>query len=452
MPKHGVVVVVLLVALASGATARNATPASSTETFTCTVPGSLPLPPPTRPHYALTVRVGPRLRLVTGTLDVRFAPEQATDRIVFRLWANSGYSIGKGGRLTVGDVRAAGRPVRSSRPNPTTLVVERALQRGEAIALSMTWRLRLPLGATDRLYGGPVARLGSFFPLLAWNPRAGWQMDRGSAIGWETWTSPTADFDVRVAAPRGLRVVASGEQVGPTPWRARAVRDFALAVGRFRVVRGTAAAPRRVRLTVAVHGASLSAARQLLERARAALEEHARRFGPYPWRTFAVAGFDLDRFSWEYPTLIFASTTDPDPGPGLLAHEVGHQWFYSLVGNNQARDPWLDETLATWAQARFANNVDRIAALPVPEAVRNQLGQPMLFWDAFSIPTFIAGAYNQGVQALASLGDPEVVDCALRLYALRNAYGIAAPADLLVALEEFFPEARQKLEAYGARF
>ena len=65
---------------------------------------------------------------------------------------------------------------------------------------------------------------------------------------------------------------------------------------------------------------------------------------------------------------------------------------------------------------------------------------------------FIDGAYNQGVQALASLGEPEDVDCALRLYALENAYEIADPADLLRALERFFPAARRQLEAYGARF
>ncbi|MCK7481703.1 MAG: hypothetical protein M0C28_34445 [Candidatus Moduliflexus flocculans] len=28
-----------------------------------------------------------------------------------------------------------------------------------------------------------------------------------------------------------------------------------------------------------------------------------------------------------------------------VAHEVGHQWFYHLVGNDQLDDPWLDESL-----------------------------------------------------------------------------------------------------------
>ena len=306
-------------------------------------------------------------------------------------------------------------------------------------------------GSSDRLYGGSMARLGSFFPLLAWNPGEGWQTDPPSSIGWEAWTSPTADFDVKVTAPRGLQVLASGEQVSSGRWRVHGVRDFALAVGRLTVVHGTAAAPGRVRLIVGVERGTRASARRYLGWARAALEAHARRFGPYPWSTFSLVGTEMDRFSWEYPTLAFGSTNGPTPRQGT-AHEIAHQWFYSLVGNNQARDPWLDEALATWGDARFTSRLAELVADPIPEPVRNQLGRPMRFWDEFDIAMFIDGTYNQGVQALASLGEPEAVDCALRLYALENAYEIADPVDLLRALERFFPDAQQKLEAFGARF
>jgi peptidase M1-like protein len=403
------------------------------------------------PRYVLSVHVHRGLRLVTGTLAVTFTPGIATDRLVFRLWPNEPFLAQKGAKLTVSAVRWRGKPVRLQRPDPTTLVVRRRLTAGAHAQVSMKWRLHLPVGSFDRLYGGSMARLGSFFPLLAWDPRSGWQTDPPSAIGWETWTSPAADFSVRVTAPRELRVLASGRQVGRGRWTARAVRDFALAVGRFTVATGTAAAPGKVRVMVGVEGRSRTFAQAVLADARAALEAHAQRFGPYPWPTYTVVASDMYRFSWEYPTLVFVSANAPDPAAGV-AHETGHQWFYSLVGSNQARDPWLDETLATWAQVRFSNELAAELALPIPEGVRNQLGQPMSFWDQFAIPEFIAGAYDQGFQALASLGDPDMVDCALGLYVRDNAYRTAAPSDLLSALLAFFPNARQKLEAYGARF
>jgi aminopeptidase N len=33
----------------------------------------------------------------------------------------------------------------------------------------------------------------------------------------------------------------------------------------------------------------------------------------------------------------------------VIAHEAAHQWFYNLVGNDQADEPWLDEALAQYA-------------------------------------------------------------------------------------------------------
>lgn len=30
------------------------------------------------------------------------------------------------------------------------------------------------------------------------------------------------------------------------------------------------------------------------------------------------------------------------------AHEVAHQWFYAVVGNNGYREPWLDESFASF--------------------------------------------------------------------------------------------------------
>jgi hypothetical protein len=445
-----VAVVVLAVAAAAASALGAGGPAEAR--VACPVNAAFRQPPAPRPRYALTVRVHAGLRRVTGSLRVTFTPERPTDRVVFRLWANSPFLGNKGARLTVGSVKLDGANAAVSRPDPTTLVLTRAIAANATVRVSMTFELRLPGGSRDRLYGGgPAARFGSFFPLLAWDPDEGWQTDPPSAIGWEAWTSPAADFEVTVSAPRGLQVLASGDRVAPTRWRAHGIRDFALAVGRFVVVRDTAAAPGPVRVVVAVEPRDRSSAGRFLAWTRAALESHARRFGPYPWKTFTLVGMDMDRFSYEYPTLVFQSTTDPTPLKGT-AHEVAHQWFYSLVGNNQSRDPWLDETLAEWGKVRFAGILAAAVANPMAAPARRQLGQPMPFWDRFPIPVLIDGVYTQGVQALASLGEPNVVDCALRLYAAQNAYGIAAPGDLLRALETFFPDARQKLEAFGAHF
>ncbi|KXK12923.1 MAG: putative aminopeptidase [Chloroflexi bacterium OLB14] len=37
-------------------------------------------------------------------------------------------------------------------------------------------------------------------------------------------------------------------------------------------------------------------------------------------------------------------------------HEIAHQWWYSLVGNDSALEPWLDEALATYSERIFYEN------------------------------------------------------------------------------------------------
>jgi aminopeptidase N len=37
----------------------------------------------------------------------------------------------------------------------------------------------------------------------------------------------------------------------------------------------------------------------------------------------------------------------------VVAHEVAHQWWYSLVGNDQIDEPWLDEAFAQFTTALY---------------------------------------------------------------------------------------------------
>ena len=148
----------------------------------------------------------------------------------------------------------------------------------------------------------------------------------------------------------------------------------------------------------------------------------------------------------EYPTLVYQPESTSN-----VPHETAHQWFYSLVGNDQARDPWLDEGLATWAESGITGG-PAFGSVPIPPQVGDKIGQPMTFWDNFDAGQYYLGVYLQTYRALRGLGPQSRVDCALRLYVHRNAYRTVRPGDLLDALQVFFPDARRKLEAHGARF
>jgi aminopeptidase N len=411
----------------------------------CAAPPPLAAPRADRPHYTLDVRVETGFRRVRGQVRVRFTVSRATDRLVFRLWPNGPLQRAGGQRLDVGAVTVDGGRPRAERPDPTTLVVHlhRPIDAGSAVTATVPWTLHVPVRSRDRIarYAGGL-RLGSFFPILAWDPERGWATDPPARILGESSTSPTADFDVRVQAPRGARVLVSGDPAANGVWHAHAVRDVGLAVGRFKVVTATVRRPKPVTVHVAISPSGSLTAATGLRLATASLNRLSRLYGTYPWRTYTVVfPPDFHQEGIEYPTLSFVGDVFVRQ---IVSHETAHQWFYSLVGNDQARDPWLDETLATWAQARLAGSFQTGLNL------RNvtHVGAPMSYWTGRQ-RLYFSEVYAGGVLALRSLGPAARIDCALRLYVARNAYRIARPGDLLDALNAVLPGAEARLRRFG---
>ncbi len=80
--------------------------------------------------------------------------------------------------------------------------------------------------------------------------------------------------------------------------------------------------------------------------------------GPYPYPTFVVAetgggsGMESPGLIW-IPRGLGAGQL-----PWLVSHETAHQWFYSLVGNDQARQPFADEAMADFL-ARYLTGTQR---------------------------------------------------------------------------------------------
>ena len=408
-------------------------------------------PDPARPKYTLRVDVRPTQGLVDGDQRVQFTPDIDTDRLVFRLWPNGPRSAPAGARLETGHVTVGGRVADSTLEDATTLVVRTGapFRAGQAVDVAMGWQLRVLGPANDRISrNGEAMRLGSFFPILPWEPGVGWATDPAVGGFAEASTAPTADFEMTVTVPPGFDVLASGTPDANRPghYTASAMRDVALSVGRFQTVSAVVRAPDPVQVTVGVHRGIADSPTTYLDRVVEALEDFGRRFGPYPWATFTMGITPELGGGIEYPTHVMQG-----PGTlGVVTHEVAHQWFYGLVGNNQGRDPWLDEGLASWGEARAEGRLERFKDRVIPEVARNKVGEPMTYW-ADKRQVYSEGVYVQGAQALAALGDPELVDCALRVFVAVNAYRIARQADLVKAAAAVFPGAAQTLAGFGVK-
>jgi hypothetical protein len=76
------------------------------------------------------------------------------------------------------------------------------------------------------------------------------------------------------------------------------------------------------------------------------------------------------RDGMEYPMLTLDGGNDPDYR-GLLAHEVGHNWFFGMVGNNETYRAFLDEGftqfLTAWGLGahRWGHRCDRTTNYPL---------------------------------------------------------------------------------------
>jgi hypothetical protein len=85
-------------------------------------------------------------------------------------------------------------------------------------------------------------------------------------------------------------------------------------------------------------------------------------FGRYAYPKMIVADA---RDGMEYPMLTLDGDLSPDY-KGLLAHEIGHNWFYGMIGSNETYRAFLDEGftqfLTAWA-------MDKIEEKPAPNTM-----------------------------------------------------------------------------------
>jgi hypothetical protein len=394
----------------------------------------------------LDLHIDPAGGKVDGRVSVRFTPDLPTDKLVFRLWPNGPRPAAGGAHLDVGPVEIGAHPASSSRPNPTTLEVPVTLAAGQGVDVVVPFNLTLPGPIDDRVAkAGDSLRLGSFFPILAWEPGVGWDTEPPVSGFAEASSAPTADFRASIDVPAGFDVLGTGIPDGSGRWTALSVRDFALSVGHFTEASGTAMAPQPVAVTVGVAGGVGESPQVYLAKIIKVLEAHSKRFGAYPWGAYTVAITPNLKGGIEYPMHVMQ-------GPGTIGrtttHEAGHQWFYGLVGDNQGRDAFLDEGLATYAEGRYEGTTTAFLSRVIPPDGKGRVDAPMTYWEPRQ-SIYYASVYVQGENVVASLGPLDQVDCALRLYVARTAYRIAKPADLVDAMVAVFPDAAGRMAAFG---
>lgn len=233
-------------------------------------------------------------------------------------------------------------------------------------------------------------------------------------------------------------------------FRADSVRDVSLTVGRLRTESREVDG---VRLHVGVPSSSVASAGEWADATAAAMRSLSTYLGPFPYRDLWVTVADSVGTGIEFPGSIQFGNVSPTRYPQLVPHEVAHMWFYGLVGNDQARDPWLDEALAEYAETLVDGTGARSVRFQAPSRVRDRVGRSMAWYAALRNPDlYAAGVYRQGGAMLhraRQAAGPATFDRLLRGYLNANAHRIATPRDFARAFASR-PKVIAILREYGA--
>jgi aminopeptidase N len=163
--------------------------------------------------------------------------------------------------------------------------------------------------------------------------------------------------------------------------------------------------------------------------AKAAVAKLETRLGPYPYRVLWIVqtagGFGMEGpgVAW-IPTGVGAANL-----AYLVTHEIAHQWFYGLVGSDQAREPFADEAPADFVTRDILGmrRASRCAAADLDRSIYR-----------YSNACYYEIVYIQGGNLLAAartkMGSTAFWD-AIRRYLADNRWGLVHTRTLLDALD-----------------
>jgi hypothetical protein len=370
--------------------------------------------------------------------------------------------------LTMGDVTAPGGAMKTRWRDEVNLELEPTtpIPTSEHISFTLNFTLNPPHDGGRFGYNAAsdVLTLGDWLPSVVPYENGGWLQYPYASAG-DLGVNATANYHVTYTSASPIVVAATGspQQIGATQWRydALSVRDVAATISPRLVNPLTNANLRRRVGNVTIYGFFLPehmvGGIPELDDSAAAFAGYSAIVGIYPYASYvltemAATSSGCGNYSQEYPMMALLN-------PGLLTHlptahtwdewepqhEVAHAWFYGAVGNDQMRDPWLDEALATSLNLEYVRGLgssDYAAAAKVmtaalrPYPVSASVFAFPLAGDCLLDTAYFLAVYSQGTTMLneirAAMGDSAYRQ-ALRDYYTAFTFKRARPADLLHA-------------------
>ncbi len=287
---------------------------------------------------------------------------------------------------------------------------------------------------------GSQVIVGNAVPLLAIHDGDGWNLDPYVSIG-ESFYSQVGSFRVTFDTPAAVKLASTGATTRTVRRGSRVlrtvvasqVRDFAWVSGPLRETTRTAARGIKVRVW-SLADMKAAAVQRTLAEAIDAVDDLDRSLGRYPYPELDVVLGDFTGFGgMEYPTLVLTQ-----PFAVAVVHEIAHQWWYGIVGDDEFDDPWLDEAFATWTEANHDGTAASLCAQARWLAPGDRVTNGMDFWEEHP-REYAPTVYTQGSCALQALSDVLGADrfaALLKAYVAAHRFGWSTTQDFQEAAQQ----------------
>jgi len=339
--------------------------------------GKVSSPTASRPVYRIRADYDDKARTVAGRMEVTLPKNRSEtwEEVYFRLYPNAfrrwqweEHSKPKEpGYLDVTEVKVNGRKAATHIDGTVMRVnLPKPLQPGQSARIEMKYRLKLPRGGSRLNAFGRTAFLAQWYPMLAVKDEDGWHTEPYTTVG-DPFYSQMSDFEVTFRVPEGYRVITSADDdptkpaKGTVTLRQENMRDFAAVITKdYEVIQGAAG---DVEVNLWYQKGMEKEAKKLHRAAVSGMRFFGSLFGPYPYREVDVVlgetGYGIA--GMEYPGLVTSIPKYPTrkgerPAVNVVVHELAHQWWYGVVGNNQVKEPWLDEGLTTFSEMLYMHD------------------------------------------------------------------------------------------------
>ena len=333
-----------------------------------------------------------------------------------------------------------------------TIALPQPLGPGATTVLGLGYRLSLPAKSDTGTFGykSNQVNLTDWYPFIV--PFTGdWLLHDPGSFG-EHLVYDAADYDVYVMVEDPKVVLAASAPAegygNSTHYHLEGARTFVLSASDSYQVEESAVGPVQIETySFAEHG---DANKAVLWMATQSLGLYQAKFAPYPYQSLSIVESDMAD-GQEYDGLVFLASkfyTDYNGSANsnlfsIGTHEVAHQWWFGLVGDDQASQPWLDEALAVYSERLFYQyNYPALGDWWWNFRVNYFGPAGYVDGDIYSFPAFreyVNAVYLNGAEMLEDLrtraGD-EAFFAFLQDYAGRHARGRATAADFFALLRQ----------------